>query len=182
MLLVRRGAFAWLLATAASWTALAIALALALKVREAGPISYAFGSWPPPWGIEYRVDAVNAFVLVLVSLVASVVAPYARASVAAELPRGEDYLFYTMYALCLAGLLGITITGDAFNLFVFLEISSLSTYVLIALGRDRRALLAAYQYLVLGTIGATFYIIGVGLLYLMTGTLNLADMAVRLRG
>ena len=50
--------------------------------------------------------------------------------------------FYTMFALCLAGLLGITITGDAFNIFVFLEISSLSTYVLIALGRDRRALLA----------------------------------------
>ncbi len=181
MVLVRRGAFAWLLAVAVSWTALAIALALAFKVREAGPISYAIGNWPPPWGIEYRVDAVNAFVLVLVSLVASVVAPYARASVAAELPRDQHYLFYTMYALCLAGLLGITITGDAFNLFVFLEISSLSTYVLIALGRNRRALLAAYQYLVLGTIGATFYIIGVGLLYLMTGTLNLADLAARLR-
>jgi multicomponent Na+:H+ antiporter subunit D len=181
MLVVRRGTFAWLLAVAASWTTLAIALALTLKVREAGIISYAIGSWPPPWGIEYRVDALNSFVLVLVSLVASIVAPYARASVAAELPRDQHYLFFTMYSLCLAGLLGITITGDAFNLFVFLEISSLSTYVLIALGRNRRALLAAYQYLVLGTIGATFYVIGVGLLYLMTGTLNLADMALRLR-
>lgn len=181
MVLVRRGAFAWLLATAVSWTALVIALALAFKVREAGVISYAIGNWPPPWGIEYRVDGLNSFVLVLVSLVAAIVAPYARASVAAELPADQHYLFYTMYSLCLAGLLGITITGDAFNLFVFLEISSLSTYVLIALGRNRRALLAAYQYLVLGTIGATFYIIGVGLLYLMTGTLNLADLAVRLR-
>ena len=71
-----------------------------------------------------------------------------------------------MYLLCLTGLLGIAITGDAFNAFVFLEISSLSTYVLIALGRDRRALLAAFQYLIMGTIGATFYVIGVGLLYL----------------
>ncbi|MGP1677758.1 MAG: monovalent cation/H+ antiporter subunit D family protein [Burkholderiales bacterium] len=181
MVLVRRGTFAWLLATAVSWTALAIALALAFKVREAGTISYAIGNWPPPWGIEYRVDALNSFVLVLVSLVASIVAPYARLSVAAELPRDQHYLFFTMFSLCLAGLLGITITGDAFNLFVFLEISSLSAYVLVALGRDRRALLAAYQYLVLGTIGATFYIIGVGLLYLMTGTLNLADLAARLR-
>jgi len=181
MVLVRRATFAWLLATAVSWTAFAIALALAARVREAGPISYAIGNWPPPWGIEYRVDALNSFVLVLVSLVASIVAPYARASIAAELPRDQHYLFFTMFSLCLAGLLGITITGDAFNLFVFLEISSLSTYVLIALGRNRRALLAAYQYLVLGTIGATFYIIGVGLLYLMTGTLNLADLAVRLR-
>jgi multicomponent Na+:H+ antiporter subunit D len=82
-----------------------------------------------------------------------------------------------MFALCLAGLLGITITGDAFNIFVFLEVSSLSTYVLIALGRDRRALAAAYQYLIMGTIGATFIVIGIGLLYLMTGTLNLVDMA-----
>ena len=87
-----------------------------------------------------------------------------------------------MYCLCLAGLLGMTITGDAFNLFVFLEIASLSTYVLIALGRDRRALLAAFQYLILGTIGATFFVIGVGLLYLKTGTLNIADMAERLPG
>ena len=86
-----------------------------------------------------------------------------------------------MYSLCLAGLLGIAITGDAFNLFVFLEISSLSTYVMIALGARPAALLAAYQYLVMGTIGATFYVIGVGLLYLMTGTLNLADLAARLR-
>ena len=71
-------------------------------------------------------------------------------------------------------------TGDAFNLFVFLEISSLSSYVLIAFGKDRRALTASYQYLVMGTIGATFVLIGVGLLYMMTGTLNMADLGDRL--
>jgi multicomponent Na+:H+ antiporter subunit D len=76
--------------------------------------------------------------------------------------------------------LGITVTGDAFNAFVFLEISSLATYVLIALGHDRRALLAAFQYLIMGTIGATFYVIGVGLLYLLTGSLNMIDIAARL--
>jgi len=76
--------------------------------------------------------------------------------------------------------LGVAITGDAFNAFVFLEISSLASYVLVALGRDRRALLAAYQYLIMGTIGATFYVIGVGFLYILTGSLNLVDIAVRL--
>jgi len=181
MVLVRSGAFAWILAVAVSWTSLGIALALAAQVHETGPISYAIGSWAPPWGIEYRVDALSAFVMVLVSLVASLVAPYARASIASELPQDRHYLFYALFSLCFAGLLGITITGDAFNVFVFLEISSLSTYALIALGRDRRALLAAYQYLILGTIGATFYVIGVGLLFLLTGTLNIADMALRLR-
>src|SRR5690606_4294731 len=75
---------------------------------------------------------------------------------------------------------GMTITGDAFNVFVFLEISSLSTYALIAMGRSRRALSAAMSYLLIGTVGATFYLVGVGMLYQLTGTLNMADLAVRL--
>lgn len=182
IVLVRRGAVAWLLAVAVSWMALFISAAQLAHVADGTVVSYALGSWPPPWGIEYRIDSINAFLLFLVSLVAAVVIVYSRASVAEEIPREQHYLFYAMYALCLAGLLGIASTGDGFNLFVFLEISSLSSYVLIAIGRDRRALMAAYQYLILGTIGATFIVIGVGLLYLMTGTLNLADMAVRLRG
>jgi multicomponent Na+:H+ antiporter subunit D len=180
IVLVRRGGVGWAIAMAASLASFAIAVALFLQVREAGVISYAIGSWPPPWGIEYRVDAVNAFVLVLVTGLAAVVAPYARRSVAAEVAADQHYLCYALLCLVLAGLAGIATTGDAFNLFVFLEISSLATYVLIALGRDRRALLASYQYLIMGTIGATFYVIGLGLLYLMTGTLNLADLAARI--
>lgn len=181
IVLVRSRGFAWLAATAVSWACLAIAIGLALRVAESGAISYAMGSWPTPWGIEYRVDALSSFVLVLVSLIAAIVAPYARVSIAAEIEPEREYLLYAMYCLCIAGLLGIVITGDAFNLFVFLEISSLSTYVMIAMGRPRKALLASFQYLLMGTVGATFYVIGVGLLYLMTGTLNLADMAERLR-
>jgi multicomponent Na+:H+ antiporter subunit D len=177
--LLRRAALTWLVALAASWIALAVALALLLQVLETGTVSYLLGSWAAPWGIEYRVDLVNAFLLVLVAAMAAVVVPYARASVAAEIAAGQHYLFWATFLLCLAGLLGIAITGDAFNVFVFLEISSLATYILIALGRDRRALVAAYQYLVMGTIGATFIVIGVGLLYLMTGTLNLADLSRR---
>ena len=75
------------------------------------------------------------------------------------------------------GMLGIAITGDVFNVFVFLEISSLSAYALIALGRDRRALTASYQYLIMGSVGATFIVIGIGLLYVITGPLNMADLA-----
>lgn len=180
IVLVRRHQVAWGIATLVSWLALAIAIALALRVMDSGPISYALGSWPPPWGIEYRIDALNAFVLVLVAFIGAVAMPYARISIAAELPLEQEYLFYAMYCLCLTGLLGMTATGDAFNLFVFMEIASLSMYVLIALGRKRQALAAAYQYLIMGTIGATFYVIGVGLLYLMTGTLNMADLATRL--
>ena len=181
-LVLRRVAIAWALTTAACAFSFVAALLLAFEVARSGPISYAIGSWAPPWGIEYRVDALSAFVLVLVSGIGTAVAPFAWRSVAAELRGDQAYLFYTMYCLCVAGLLGMTITGDAFNLFVFMEIASLSSYVLIALGRDRRALLASFQYLILGTIGATFFVIGVGLLFLKTGTLNLADMADRLQG
>ena len=180
IILVRHATLAWLMAVAASAAAAAIAVALYARTRGGEVISYAIGSWPPPWGIEYRIDAANAFVLLLVSLMALAVAIYSRRSIAAELAPEQHYLFYAIFALCVAGLLGITATGDAFNLFVFLEISSLATYVLIALGRDRRSLVAAYQYLIMGTIGATFFVMGVGLLYLVTGTLNLADMASRL--
>ena len=178
--LLRRGTPAFLVTTLASWVAFAIAIALWLQTAAGPPISYEIGSWAPPWGIEYRVDRLSSFVLLLVSGMAALMLPYSRASIEREIPADQHYLFYAMFALCLTGLLGITITGDAFNVFVFLEISSLSTYVLIALGRDRRALVAAYQYLVMGTIGATFIVIGIGLLYLMTGTLNMADMASRL--
>ena len=179
--LLRHGGFAFGIVTAGAWAAFACAIGLWLQTGEAGIISYHIGSWPPPWGIEYRVDRLASFVLLLVSGTAAIVLPYSRASIEHEIPRELHYLYYAMFGLCLAGLLGITITGDAFNVFVFLEISSLSTYVLIALGRDRRALAASYRYLIMGTIGATFFVIGIGFLYLMTGTLNIVDLGERLR-
>ncbi len=179
--LFRHGGFAAGIVTGGAWAAFATAIGLWLHVAEFGTISYHMGNWAPPWGIEYRVDRLTSFVLLLVSGTAAVVLPWSRASIDREIPEELHYLYYAMFGLCLAGLLGITVTGDAFNIFVFLEISSLATYVLIAMGRNRRALAAAYRYLIMGSIGATFIVIGIGFLYLMTGTLNLADMAVRLR-
>lgn len=181
-LLVRNQRLTWLLAMTASLCAWLISVQLLNQVLENGPISYLMGDWAVPWGIEYRVDTLNGFILLIVSSISSLVLLYARKSVVHEIHPQQIYLFYTTYLLCLAGLLGITITGDAFNLFVFLEISSLSSYTLISMGKDRRALTASYQYLIMGTIGATFILIGIGLLYMMTGTLNMADLAQRLPG
>ena len=179
-MLVRYRDWSWSVALFGSWTCLAISWLLLQQVMTSGVISYHMGNWVPPIGIEYRVDEINAFVLLIVSAIGAIVTPYARESVRAEFGVNRVYMFYTSYMLCLCGLLGVTITGDAFNLFVFLEISSLSSYVLIAMGKDRRALRAAYQYLILGTIGATFIVIGIGLLYAETGTLNMADLANKL--
>ncbi len=178
--IVRKGALAWLVALAVSWTMPVIAFSLLYEVMANGPISYAIGGWAPPAGIEYRIDQANAFLLVLVSIMAALVTTYAPRSVADEIAPEQRGWFYATFLLCLTGLLGMVITGDAFNVFVFMEVSSLATYVLIALGRDRRALVSAYQYLVIGTVGATFYVAGVGLLFTMTGTLNLVDIARQL--
>lgn len=170
----------FIIALAATWFALLCACLLAGEVFDKGTIEYHMGGWPPPIGIEYRVDALNALVLLIVAGIGSVVAPYSRSSLLLEYVQDRAYMFYAAYLLCLTGLMGVAITGDAFNLFVFLEISSLSSYVLIALGFDRRALTASYQYLIMGTIGATFIVIAIGLLYQATGTLNMADLAARI--
>jgi multicomponent Na+:H+ antiporter subunit D len=176
-IIIWRPRLAWAWATIITWVCFFIALSLLDQVGSVGTLTYSIGDWAAPWGIEYKVDWISALVLVIVSGIGSVVMPFAYESVRKEISEERIYLFYCMYLLALCGLLGMAITGDAFNLFVFLEISSLSSYVLIALGKDKRALTAAYRYLVMGTIGATFYIIGVGLMYMMTGTLNIADLA-----
>lgn len=178
--LFRQRYAAWLVALVVSWASAAIAMRLLFLVHQSGPISYELGGWPRDIGIEYRVDLLAALFLVLVTFVGSVIMTMARQSVAKEIDADRQAWFYTMYLLCFAGLLGIAITGDAFNAFVFLEVSSLSSYALIAFGKDRRALLSSYQYLIMGTIGATMYVIGVGLLYTETGTLNLGLIAERI--
>ncbi len=177
--LLRRGRYAWGFATMVCWGLLAIAAVLLDQVMSTGPISYRLGGWAPPFGIEYRLDGVNAFILLIITGVAAFMMPYARQSVEREIAPERRHLFYAVFLLALTGLLGIVATGDAFNIYVFLEISSLASYVLVALGRQRRALTAAYQYLIIGTIGAALILLGVGFLYAKTGTLNLADLAVR---
>lgn len=175
-----RGRLPWLAALLATFSCVIIAANQLWTVVHHGVISYELGGWQPPWGIEYRIDAVNAFVALIVSGIAAITLPYALLSAEKEIPRHQLSLFYSAFLLCFAGLLGITQTGDIFNVFVFLEISSLSSYALISLGQKRQALTSAYQYLIMGTLGATFFLIGVGLIYSQTGTLNMMDLAARL--
>jgi multicomponent Na+:H+ antiporter subunit D len=171
---------AWLVALAAGLWSFGASIALLRRVLADGLIIYEIGNWAAPIGIEYRLDEVNTFVALIVAAIGAVVAIFARRSVEREISEDRQSLFYSALILCITGLLGIAVTGDAFNVFVFLEISSLSAYALIALGPDRRALTASYQYLIMGSVGATFIVIGIGLLYVMTGTLNMADLAQRL--
>jgi multicomponent Na+:H+ antiporter subunit D len=177
-----RGRLPWAVAFIVAASCAVLAGMQLWAVLDEGAISYELGGWAPPWGIEYRIDAVNAFVALIVATIAAITLPYALLSAEREIPEDKIPLFYSAMLLCLTGLLGITQTGDIFNIFVFLEISSLASYALISLGRQRQAFTAAYQYLIMGTIGATFYLIGVGLVYSQTGSLNMQDLATILPG
>lgn len=170
----------WLFTCLACLLTFGISVALFIHVSDVGPLSYEVGGWPAPWGIEYTIDSLSSYVLLLVSAIAAVVILAANSSLGPELPERQQPAFYVLFLLCLTGLLGIVATGDVFNVFVFLEVSSLATYALIALGRQRQALWAAYQYLIVGTIGASFFLVGIGFLYALTGTLNMSDLSERL--
>jgi multicomponent Na+:H+ antiporter subunit D len=152
-----------------------ISLGLMQVVMTRGAIHYWLGGWEPPWGIEYRVDHLNAIMLVLVSVLSMLVAVYSKKLVERELPE-KTALFWSLFILFITGLLGICVTGDLFNLFVMLEVASLTGYALIAIG-EKRALYASFRYIVIGTMGASFYLLGVGYLYIATGSLNMADLS-----
>ena len=114
-------------------------------------------------------------VLVVVAAVAFINLIASRKIVQNDFP-GKISSFYGLSTLFVTGLMGVVITGDAFNLFVLLEITALTGYALIGMGTDH-APLASLNYIFMGTIGASFYLLGVGYLYLATGTLNMADLA-----
>ena len=162
------------------WTVLALLLCTLasidtlIAVLGQGPIRYRLGNWPPPFGIEYFIDYLNAMMLVLVSTISLTVAIYSKHSVEEALPSKVVY-FYTVFLLQVTGFLGIVITGDLFNLYVFLEVASLAGYALVAIGEDG-APLATFRYILMGTIGACFYLLGVGYIYISTGSLNMLDV------
>jgi len=146
-----------------------------ISVLKNGAMHYYLGGWPPPLGIEYVVDHLSAFMTVIITFIGLLAVVYSRLSVLQEVP-GRVASLYPMMLLLISGMVGIVVTGDLFNLYVFLEIASLSAYALIAVGNER-APVAAFRYLILGTLGACFYLLGVGFIYFSTGSLNMADVA-----
>jgi multicomponent Na+:H+ antiporter subunit D len=152
---------------------------LDVVITQGEPIHYYLGGWQPPWGIAYYIDHLGAYMAVIVTVVAVLVAIYAKRSIEREVPEHKVPQLYTLFLLNITGLLGITVTGDLFNLYVLLEIASFSAYALIAIGEEG-ALIASFRYVVMGTIGACFYLLGVGVVYTMTGSLNMVDVSTQL--
>ena len=142
-------------------------------------VSYILGGWtldafPRGVGIEFRADLLGALITLVVLGVGLIVSLYSKLPVREETP-GKEPLFYVLFLLQITGLAGICLTGDAFNLYVLIEVAALTGYGLIAMGTNRAAA-ATFNYLILGTIGASLYLLGVGYLYIKTGTLNMVGV------
>jgi multicomponent Na+:H+ antiporter subunit D len=150
----------------------ALAVAVTALVAADGPLTYVVGGLPAAVGIGLLVDQLSAMFVVLVA--------GAGAGVYLALRREPTGPGDSLWLLLVAGLTGVCVTADVFNLYVFLEISGLAAYALVAGRRGSAAAMAALQYLLVGTVGATLYLLGVGYLYVATGTLAMADLRVAL--
>jgi len=139
-----------------------------------GTLTYSVGGWKPPVGIGMVLDGLTAFMLVTVNLVAFFIVVY---SVNYMERFTAKWKFYTLFFLMVGGMNGVVITGDMFNLFIFLEIAAIASYALVAFGTERHELEAAFKYAIMSTVGSLFILLGIALLYSYTSTLNMADMA-----
>ncbi len=172
----------------APWWALGVmsvasvaALMLILRVAQEGPFSYLPGGWVRPYGIELRFDEFGAAISVicLVGWLAVLVSLHYTEWLR-EMAKPRIPYYYTLLLLNLGGMIGFTVTGDLFNLFVFLEILSLSGYALVAISGEHIAEMAAFKYLLMGAISSLLVLFSVGILYGITGSLNMADVTARL--
>ncbi len=152
------------------------AINLRVVLRE-GPIEYAFGGWTAPVGIAWLNDPLAAIVVLTMSVVALLSLVYGRLVLPSTLDRSVPY--YTLTLVFMAALVGIVFAADLFNVYVFLEVAALTSYALVSAGGGR-AFVHAFRYLLLGSFGATLYLLGVSYLYVATGTLNMADLATRI--
>ena len=151
-----------------------------IYTHNTGTIPYHLGGWMPPFGIAYLVDTLNALVAFLLSIIFLFVFLYIPKSFAVELKDRHHYPIYSALFIAQSGFTGVVVTDDLFNVYVFLEMASLAAYGLTAAKGKVTDLTAAYQYLIMGTLGAIFLLLGIGYLYILSGTLNLSDLSVRL--
>ena len=152
----------------------ALSISFVSIVAKEGVIIYKVGGWPPPMGISMVVDGLTSFMLVTVNMIALLINIY---SVNYMSRYTAQWKFFTLFMLMVAGMNGVIITGDIFNLYVFLEIASIASYALVAFGIEHEELEASFKYAVMGSVASSFIFLGILFLYSYTSTLNMADMA-----
>ncbi|HIE04514.1 MAG TPA: monovalent cation/H+ antiporter subunit D family protein [Candidatus Latescibacteria bacterium] len=149
-----------------------LVMSLLLVGRE--PSTYYMGGWRPPLGINLVADGLSVLLLIVISSIAFCATLF-------SIPYMEKYTsksrYYSLFMLMVAGMNGVVLTGDMFNLYVFLEIASIASYALVAFGTEAEELEASFKYMIMGCVASTFVLFGVGILYGRTGTLNMAHLA-----
>jgi multicomponent Na+:H+ antiporter subunit D len=160
-----------IIACIASALSLAASLALAFSITKYGVLIYKMGGWMPPAGIPMVVDSYSALILLVANFVAALVILYSTSYVRVYT---DTWKYFTLVMLMLAGVNGVAVSGDIFNMFVYLEIASLAAYALVAFGNEPEALEASFKYAVMGSIASAFMLIGMAFLYNYTSTFNMA--------
>ncbi len=166
--------FVWIFTAAASFALFVISLYGVAAVQELPLIVYKMGNWPPPFGIVMVLDAFSAFMALVISIVVFSGALFSFRYLS---HYTGQWKFYTLYMLITAAMMGIVLTGDLFNMFVFFEIAAISSYALVAFGVDAEELEASFKYMVMGEIGGLTFLLTIALIYARTSTLNLADVS-----
>ncbi|MFW6071364.1 MAG: complex I subunit 5 family protein, partial [Candidatus Bipolaricaulota bacterium] len=137
---------------------------------------YRLAGWPPPVGINYVLDGLSSLLLVVISAIALVTALFSFTYMSEYENQGK---FYGLFSLMLAGIYGVALTGDVFNMYVYLEVAAISSYALVGFNRGPEEIEASFKYLVMGAVGSIFILLGIALLYGSVGSLNIADISVR---
>lgn len=161
-----------------SFASLALSLLItiysAFEISKSGIIKYQLSGWRPPFGITVAVDGIGLLMLSIIFTVGII-----SLIIAKEEIKERETEFFTLFMIFTLGLTGMTITGDIFNFFVFLEISSISSYILASFSREKSSFEAAIKYIVIGSFATSLVLLGVSFLYGIYGTLNMADLALQ---
>lgn len=175
LILVRRAGISLQRLISISSVVLLAAVAVGLwTVAPGGPQAYAVGDWPAPFGIVLVLDRLSALMLLIASIVALAAVVYAGTGWDR---RGAH--FHALFQFQLLGINGAFLTGDLFNLFVFFEVLLIASYGLVVHGGGAWRLKSGFQYAAINLVASTVFLFGVGLMYGLTGTLNMADLAVK---
>ena len=152
-------------------------VAMAFVTLGQKPMYYHMGSWKPPIGIDLRLDGLTALMLITINVIG-----LAATLFSVEYMRlyTSKLRYYSLFLFMIAGMNGVVLTGDMFNLFVFMEIAAIASYALVGFGCEHEELEASFKYMVLGSVASSLILIGIAFTYALTGTLNMAHIAAKL--
>ncbi|MBN1447719.1 MAG: Na+/H+ antiporter subunit D [Bacteroidetes bacterium] len=156
---------------------LASAILLLVRLRDGGILAVQLGNWPAPFGITFVADLFSALMVLLTAVIGFTVALYSIAAI--DLPRIR-YGYHPLLHFLLMGVSGAFLTGDMFNLYVWFEVMLIASFVLLVLGGEKAQFAGAVKYVTVNLLASMLFLIGAGVLYGKTGTLNFADLAFKL--